>query len=248
MRRLNTNLRRGPGRRGITFIEAGVAMLIIVVLGILLLPGIRSARPAARRVQCLNHLRQVGTAMLNYQTQYGVLPPAYTVDDQGNPLHSWRTLILPFLDEDALYRSIKLAEPWDSPANAAALKSAPSVYRCAEFHGDQSHTNYMVIVSPESLIRATESRDLSTVTDGRTQTLMVVEVPHEHAVPWMSPHDADEALMMSITPGSELPHEDAINVMYADGHAGSLNAEIDREILHKLITADSGDTFEDTNF
>ncbi|OYV93516.1 MAG: hypothetical protein B7Z73_03415, partial [Planctomycetia bacterium 21-64-5] len=47
------------------------------------LPGIQSAREAARRAQCGNHLRQIGMAMQSYQADYGCFPPAYVADDKG---------------------------------------------------------------------------------------------------------------------------------------------------------------------
>jgi hypothetical protein len=68
------------------------------VLICLLLPAVRSARGPARRAQCGNNLKQIALALLTYETVYHALPPAYTVDADGKPLHSWRTLILPYLE------------------------------------------------------------------------------------------------------------------------------------------------------
>lgn len=60
----------------------------------------------------------------------GQFPPAYTVDSNGKPLHSWRTLILAHLDQRALYERIDFSKPWDDPANSEALKTAIDVYSC----------------------------------------------------------------------------------------------------------------------
>src|SRR6056297_1698819 len=131
---------RSPKRKchhkhGFTLLEAIIVIIILAILVALLLPGVRTTRGTARRSACKNNLKQIGLALHNYHDTYGSLPPAYTVDEQGRKLHSWRTLILPFLEEQALYEQIDLSQPWDSPANAAAFETIPIVYRCPEFDG-----------------------------------------------------------------------------------------------------------------
>ncbi len=90
-----------PRKRGFTWVELLVVVAIIGILVILLLPFRRTAGDAARRMQCSNNLKMLALAMHNYHDFYKSLPPAYTVDSQGNHLHSWRTLLLPFLEESA---------------------------------------------------------------------------------------------------------------------------------------------------
>src|SRR5262245_21426383 len=97
-------------------------LTVVGVLGLLdacLMPQPRMAREAARRMQCNNHLRQIAIALQNYHDAYQCLPPAYTVDAAGKPLHSWRTLILPFMEGKAVYDKIDLSKPWDDPVNKA---------------------------------------------------------------------------------------------------------------------------------
>src|SRR5437016_2000216 len=109
------------GRR-FKFVELLAGLAIFMLLIALLIPATRSsARPAARRAQCVNNLKQIAQALLNYEQAYGALPPAYTVDAKGRPLHSWRTLILPYLEQEPLYRTIDLSKPWNDPANVRAL-------------------------------------------------------------------------------------------------------------------------------
>ena len=102
---------------------------LVVILGCgcigLLLPAFSSAREAARRMQCLNNLKQIALALHNYHDVYGVFPPAYIPDAQGKPKHSWRVLILPFLEEQGTYEKYDFDEPWDGPNNRALLTSMP---------------------------------------------------------------------------------------------------------------------------
>lgn len=75
---------------------------VVILIG-LMLPAVRVSREPARRVQCSNNLKIIALALQNYEATYKSLPPAYTVDATGKRLHSWRTLILPFLEQQALY-------------------------------------------------------------------------------------------------------------------------------------------------
>src|SRR5262245_49759347 len=110
-----------PGsRRRSRIVEILVVLAFLALLVALLLPLSRSARPAARRAQCTNNLKQIALALHDYEQEHGALPPAYTVDAAGRPLHSWRTLILPYLEQEKLYQSIDLSKPWNDPANAQA--------------------------------------------------------------------------------------------------------------------------------
>src|SRR4051812_11083639 len=64
---------------------------------------------------CDGQMRQIALAMRSYQADYGCLPPAYIADAQGKPMHSWRVLLLPYLDQAGLYDAYNFGEPWDGP-------------------------------------------------------------------------------------------------------------------------------------
>ena len=87
-------------------------------------------RGNAARTQCVNNLKQIGLAMHNYHATHKTFPPAFTVDKDGKPLLSWRVLILPYLEQDALYKEFHLDEPWDSPHNRTLIERMPPTYRC----------------------------------------------------------------------------------------------------------------------
>src|SRR5262245_60216991 len=90
-----------PGRFKFTLVELLVVLFVIAIIVGLLLPARRGSSGGGRRMYCSNNLKQIGLALHNYHDKYGALPPAYTVDEDGKPLHSWRTLILPFMEQQA---------------------------------------------------------------------------------------------------------------------------------------------------
>jgi hypothetical protein len=82
---------------------------------------------------------------------------------------------------------------------------------------------------------------LSDITDGLSQTLMVIEVPSDQSVPWMSPNDADEKLLMSIAGKSKLAHEHGMPAALCDGSVRFLSAEMTAASRRALISISGGD-------
>jgi prepilin-type processing-associated H-X9-DG protein len=215
----------------------------------MLLPAVRSAREPARRSQCANNLRQIALALQLYEEVHGTLPPAYTTDADGKPLHSWRTLILPFLEEEQLYNSIDLTRPWDHPVNSAARSTKVSAYRCPSadrWEADGNRTIYQAVVTPNSCFRATEPRSLSEITDGAKNTLMLIEVDEQHAVPWMSPVDADEETVLGLGGRmSETAHPGGVQAAFVDGSVEFLRDGMPATARRVLISIAGNDKLTD---
>ena len=227
--------------RGFRLVKVVVVLGIIVLLIALLLPATRSARSAARRAQCVNNLKQIALALHNYEQAHKALPPAYTVDANGRPLHSWRTLILPYLEQEPLYRSIDLSKPWNDPANAKALETSLPVFRCPEAVGPRNTTTYLAIVAPNGCLIPKESRRLAEITDAHESTLMVIEAGEENAVPWMAPVDADESLVMSLGPTTKLHHAGGTNACFVDGGVRFLKANTPANVRRALMSISGND-------
>ncbi len=196
---------------------------VIGVLVALFLPSVRFAPEAARRMQCANNLKQIALALRDYESVHHALPPAYTVDAEGKPLHSWRTLILPYLEQQALYDRIDLSKPWDDPANKEAYETTLSVYRCSSADGPANHTTYLAVVTPHGCFQPSEPRKLSEITDDPDLTLMVVEVDSQQGVHWMSPTDASEQWILNLGTMAELPHPGGVQAVCVGGR-GSFSA------------------------
>lgn len=133
--------------RSFTLLELLVVIAVIAVLLAILLPNVRYSRGAAQRAQCAGHLKKIAVALYEYEAEHHALPPAYTVDVEGKPLHSWRTLLLPYLEQRALYEKIDLNKPWDDPVNRQALQTGVDTYECPAANLPAGHTTYLAVTA-----------------------------------------------------------------------------------------------------
>lgn len=232
-----------PGPSGLKGCLPVLGLLLIGGVAVaLMLPAVSRTREVPRRSQCKNHLKQIGLALHNYHDDYRAFPPAYTVDADGKPLHSWRTLILPYLDQKPLYNTIDLTKPWDDPVNAHALETRVEVYHCPSTSHPGAHTVYLANASQSGCFRPGLSRKISDIIDGSSNTILILEVPENLAVPWMSPEDADEALFMNITADSGLHHTGGVHATLCDGAVRFISANLPIATRRALLTIEAGDT------
>lgn len=237
-----------PPKKSGCWLYAIVGAVSVVVLIGLLLPIGRSARGPALNAQCKNNLKQIMLAMHTYADTWGEFPPAYTVDADGNPLHSWRTLLLPFCQGAELYKSLDLSKPWDDPVNAELFRqfneeAGATAYRCPSAVFPNEQTTYLAVVTPKSCLRPGNGRPLYEIQDGKSNTIVIIEVPVSGAVPWMAPVDADEELVLSIGADktSRSPHPSGFNAAFADGSVRFLLDTLSAENRKALISIDAGD-------
>jgi type II secretory pathway pseudopilin PulG len=221
----------------------GLALLVIGVLVGMLLPGVSRRVPeAARRVQCLNNMRQIALAMHNYESVYGHLPPAYIADENGNPMHSWRVLILPFMEKNNLFERYSMDEPWDGPNNRLLADEIDWVYRCPTHdthEGEENSTQYCLVTGEGTLFQADRAPSFSDIKDGSSNTVILVEV-NRGDIHWMEPRDLtlDEAIGVfeQAANGDTTSHHTGIqNVAFADTSTESLTTSTSRAQLMKLF-------------
>ena len=148
---------------GFSLVELLAVVAIVAVLLGLLLPAVQAAREASRRSACSNHLRQLVTATLNYESQHRVLPAGALVHSQDAQQGvSWRVLILPHMEEKALFQKIDVQRNGGA-ANRAAGASENLVFQCpsartAPSPSEIPHANYDAVSGAGS--DADEIRDL----------------------------------------------------------------------------------------
>ena len=223
-------------RKRLSLLDIVVLIGIVAVLVALLYPSTRSAPSGGRRTQCRNNLKMIALALHFYHDVYAAFPPAYTVDENGQRLHSWRTLILPWMEQDELYKKIDLSKPWDHPTNAEAFKTTPQTFRCPSSELPQGFTTYLAVVGENACFHPTKPRAISEITDGTSNTLMVIEVPLKQAVHWMSPHDADEQMVLNISPTKKLAHIGGVQAALADGSVRFLSETLAPETRRAVIS------------
>jgi Protein of unknown function (DUF1559) len=187
-----STMRRTPA--GIEFLSRQTipgnfgASTIAIQMG-LLLPAVQKVREAAARTQSSNNLKQIGLAMHNYLSSEGTFPPAYRAGKDGKALLSWRVLILPYLEQEGLYREFHLDEPWDSAHNRNLIERMPNVYRSPASAAGSGMTTYETVRGPGTVFPGSKGVKISDITDGTSNTIMVVEVSDLKAVIWTKPDD-----------------------------------------------------------
>ncbi len=166
-----------------------------VLIG-MLLPAVQQARAAAQRTQTLNNFRQLALAALNFESANRRFPAAFSVDEDGKPLLSWRVHLLPYLEEQELYEKFHLDEPWDSPHNIKLLEEMPQVYQSISTKLPEGHTMALAPAADDTIISQKPSDgnlgvELTEITDGSSNTILFIEGGSENAVPWTAPKDLD---------------------------------------------------------
>ncbi|MBI2825617.1 MAG: DUF1559 domain-containing protein [Planctomycetia bacterium] len=216
-------------------------------LGSLLLPPVQAAQTASRRARSTNNLKQLGLAMHNYLSSQRTFPPRSSYAADGKPLLSWRVHLLPYLESgDAgatLYKEFKLDEPWDSEHNRKLIERMPAVYRSPLSSAAAGKTTYVAPVYPAAIFGAKEPLQIKQVTDGLSNTIMLVEADDDHAVVWTKP---DDIQIDAANPAKGLVNgrTHGLLVLIADGSVRFIGERIGQRALKALLTADQGEVLD----
>ncbi len=176
-------------RRGFTLVELLVVVAILAILVSLLLPAVQQARAAARRIQCANHLRQIGLAVHNYADVHLMLPPGAMIVGPSFGTASgwgWGAMLLPYLEQTPLYSEIDFNLPTAVGSNAERISNSISTWRCPSDTGpstldvstsstesfELAHGNY---AANAEMMGGLSSVRFADVIDGLTNTVMISE-------------------------------------------------------------------------
>ena len=239
------------------FVRFSIAVGVVFLLIVANLPW-EESRGSARNSQCRYNLKAIGRALQQYHDEWGSFPPAYVNDEQGRRTYGWRTLLLPYLDQAAMYHFYRFDEPWNSAHNAklcSEIRPRSMPFICPEQDGDQ--TTYLAVVGPKTAWPGTRpaKREVD-FPDGLRSTILVVEVENS-GVQWMEPRDllfdemsfeingaAGNAISSRHKFGGFWPWSgptSTVNVLFADGSISRLPADTAPDTIRAWITASGGD-------
>lgn len=203
------------------------------------------ARSAAGRTQSVNNVKQIALAWHNYVAAYNTTFPDSIKSKDGKPLLSWRVAILPFIEQNDLYKQFKLDEPWDSEHNKTLVAKMPAVYRSPAQKVGNGKTTYLAPTGTKDKVHfgALGAR-LRDIVDGTSNTIMIVEANDEAAVVWTKPDD------LVVDPKEPLKglmgHYDNMFIAgFADGSVRSIMKAVKPATLIALFTRDGGEVVED---
>jgi hypothetical protein len=147
---------------------------------------------ASTKQKTMNNLKQIGIACLNYHDTFGYMPQNIVGPD-GKVLFSWRVAILPFIEQDNMFRQLNMTKPWDDPANAKILANMPAVFQVSGREAEKGKTHLQMPYSPQIVPGGSpflvpgRRTSFNNITDGTSNTIMVVEAAD--AVSWAKPDD-----------------------------------------------------------
>ncbi len=242
------------GRTRHSFLWATAWVLFALFTVALLVPSVRHSPPGgySRRDACLNQLKQLGLAIFAYERVHGTFPPACTLDKSGKPLTSWRTLMLPYLEENDLFAKYSAGEPWDSPNNKPLAQRPLNIFQCPSDFGvaftNSTDTSYVAIIGPGTAWLPGRGIKWSEIKDNPADTILLVEIK-KSGIPWAEPRNLDLTnLPPGITPQNLLQslanHNGVFNALFADGHVESIPITIPWSDFMALLTIAGGETVD----
>ena len=138
------------------------------------------------------NLGKIALALNAYCTDFGTYPPSVTRNSQGEAMHSWRVLLLPYLGEQDLYSRYRLDLPWSDAINRGVAEEMPTCYSATtrSFYERNYLSDYYLVTGPSTLQPKSGPIGFNAVSDEVSQTVLVVEGrPTVASGLWIEPID-----------------------------------------------------------
>ena len=231
----------------------------------LLRTGLDAAQETQRREETVAHLKRIGLALHTYLDVHKTFPAAASYGADGKPLLSWRVHILPYLEQQRLYNEFHLDEPWDSEHNRKLIDRMPEVYQSGNWSRAQPAKTCFVGVTSDAgksapepgsgaaaagagkpfedrlgtMFQGREGTKIQLVTDGTSNTILVVESDAEHSVVWTKPDDLLYNAEQPAT-GFGFDADGRIATLFCDGSVRKLKQSLDVEMWRRLLLRNDG--------
>lgn len=230
----STNRRRLVIRRMLW--SFGVTMVLVTAC----IPQFTDVRTPSRRAVCANNLRQLALSVLMYEQSHGSFPPAYIPDAKGNPMHSWRVSVLPFLGRPDLRGAYRFSESWDGPNNRKLHSQWTDLFCCPSATGKlKERTDYVAVTGPGTAWPGATGAMFKDICDP-SKCILLIELP-DSDIHWMEPRDISlkEALALFSKRNAKLSgHTGRINVAFADCRVESLDQNSLIQHLRAMLPPD----------
>jgi hypothetical protein len=197
-----------------------------------------------RRNHTLLRMRKISLAIGDYVAEHGRFPAAAIYNRDKYPLLSWRVHLLPYLGQESLYQQFHLNEPWNSAHNETLIARIPFVFQSPD-RGD-SKTNYLLVTGPTTVFPSVEGIKPQDVADGLANTVMLVEVNDDHAVPWTQPIDLSYVDTPDTEPRRGLGdlRDDGFFLAWANGKLGRVSPDVPNLSLRPMFTRAGKEPFK----
>jgi hypothetical protein len=238
--------RKGRRRPGWQKVVLGSGGVILIGCAVALALAVRAARDGAIAMASQSRLNQMQLALSNYHDMYGCFPPAYVADKDGKPMHSWRVLILPMIEQRELYDAYRFDEPWDGPNNSQLSHRMPGIFHVCSEPPSTSVTNLVVVTGDGTAFPGSRSTCVSDFADGLNNTILLAEIA-ESDINWLEPRDLDVERMSfrandTSRPSISTSRRTGPHVVFADRITGyRLTASLSEAALQSLITIGGGE-------
>lgn len=206
---------------------------------------IEKQRAEAKRLRPSNNLKQIGLAFLNFHDSYKTFPPAAgdanpSLENSKKPPSSWRVRILLFMEGANIFDRYKFDEPWDSADNKELLEDFKPQWLELD---EKGRTPYVVFTGPGTVFEGKKGLSLAAISDGTSNTLLVIEAPRSKAVTWYQPVDLVFDPKDPTAALGEIP-EEGLWAVFCDGHVSKLSKEFLEENLKAIVTRAGGEKVE----
>lgn len=215
-----------------------ITLTIIGALGLLFIVAYGPTKSRTHTLNCEGNLATLATCLHKYHDKYGHFPPAYLTNKEGQPKHSWRVLLLEFIDP-VLFKKYDFTKSWNDPANKQLEHKMPSCFACGNSGGQGKWlTTYVVVVGNDTVFPGEKGISLNQISEPAS-TILVCETTTTQ-IHWMEPRDflADKmSYVLNDRSEMSISSRDLYGpgVVFCDSTVSRLPASTSPDVLRRMI-------------